>query len=213
MSNPNIPRDPRQLARDILAGKVSIEELAREQARRRSQTVGGPTALPPQRQAESGPVPQATRVPAPVNLGAKPQPMNIPQSRDVGNSQSGVPMPLPQSAPSRQLPSQRMPSKVAKAPQPLRPRVQTAPKPAMTYQSTKLPEEAQNTAYDLPTAKGSPTTSSGVGNQSRGQAGGGGKTANQGSTASKIALALRNKNVARRAMILSEILQPPVSLR
>src|SRR5271163_5030745 len=49
------PRDPDQLARDILAGRVSIQDLAREQARRRAAAQAVPAApvrpapLPPPR--------------------------------------------------------------------------------------------------------------------------------------------------------------------
>jgi len=41
----DIPRDPRQLARDILAGKISIEDLARERARQAG-AAGGAVPLP-----------------------------------------------------------------------------------------------------------------------------------------------------------------------
>ncbi len=67
---PEIPRDPRQLARDILSGKISVEDLAREQQRRRAAAAGGAGAQPMAR----GPVPAApqNRVPLP-NLTTPPR--------------------------------------------------------------------------------------------------------------------------------------------
>lgn len=46
---PDLPNDPRLLAQEILAGRVSIQDLAREQARRRAAQAnpGKPVAPPP----------------------------------------------------------------------------------------------------------------------------------------------------------------------
>ena len=64
---PDIPKDPRQLARDILAGRISLEDLAREQARRRS----GPGA--PVRPASNIPTSPDARVPAALPMQNRPQ--------------------------------------------------------------------------------------------------------------------------------------------
>lgn len=62
------PRDPDQLARDILAGRISIQDLAREQARRRAAARGVPTApvrpapLPPPRAIPQQQIPVARSV-------------------------------------------------------------------------------------------------------------------------------------------------------
>lgn len=64
----DIPRDPRQLARDILAGKISIEDLAREQARRAGRAPGSPGAPMPQKLPDRIPLPR----PAPPPPQRKP---------------------------------------------------------------------------------------------------------------------------------------------
>ncbi|MCL2647093.1 MAG: hypothetical protein FWD61_08820 [Phycisphaerales bacterium] len=79
----DIPRDPRQLARDILAGKISIEELAREQARRGGATGGARVGGPP---------PQQVRVPDRIPL-PRPAPVQQPTPRPVARP---VPPPIPQ---------------------------------------------------------------------------------------------------------------------
>ena len=42
----DIPRDPNELAREILSGRITIEQLAREQARRRAAQAAGAAPLP-----------------------------------------------------------------------------------------------------------------------------------------------------------------------
>lgn len=178
MSDPNIPRDPRQLARDILAGKVSIEELAREQARRRTQKVGGPAALPQQSRAtapsdRTGPA----RVPAPV-IAKQPIP-----ARASGLPPMPTAQPMPQRGPViNRIPSQKPPVRV------LAPRVTTLPPPMPAQASKPLGGKPEA----LPAVTGSPSVRV---------------------TSRTIAQALKNRNICRRAMIMSEILQPPLALR
>ncbi|HTV49080.1 MAG TPA: hypothetical protein VMG59_11620 [Phycisphaerae bacterium] len=104
------PRDPDQLARDILAGRVSIQELAREQARRRAAAQGGPAApaapvrptpppprVIPQQQIPvarpvqvAGPVRQrVVRLPPPPNKATRPTPP-IAQASPVAKTSPAV---------------------------------------------------------------------------------------------------------------------------
>jgi len=76
----DVPRDPRQLARDILSGKIKIEDLARERQRQ----AGG--VVPPVR----GP-----QVPAKIPL---PRPVQQPMARPPVVRQQ----PIPQRQPARQ---------------------------------------------------------------------------------------------------------------
>ncbi len=66
---PNLPQDPRQLAQEILAGRISIQDLAREQARRRAVQAGNAPAAaqnrPPLAQTQPQPQPIPRQV-APV---------------------------------------------------------------------------------------------------------------------------------------------------
>lgn len=70
----DVPKDPRQLARDILAGKISIEDLAREQAKRR----GAPPPPPPPQQQQRVPAPRPAPPPA---ASVPPAPPPQPQRR------------------------------------------------------------------------------------------------------------------------------------
>jgi hypothetical protein len=69
----DIPRDPRQLARDILAGKVRIEDLARE---RQMRAGGLPTPALRQPQAQ---VPASRQAPMPPPV--RPAPLQRPAPR------------------------------------------------------------------------------------------------------------------------------------
>jgi hypothetical protein len=103
---PDMPSDPRQLARDILAGKISIEELARQQARRR----GMPAPAPPKPMTR----PAQRQVPT-----AAPPIQTIPSARHVptfparrSGTQPGRPVPatirqpIPPQPPRAPVPSQ-----------------------------------------------------------------------------------------------------------
>ena len=128
----DIPRDPRQLARDILAGKVRIEDLARE---RQMRAGGLPT--PALRQ------PQA-RVPAP-----RPAPMQPPVQRaPVRPVQRPIPMrPLqqpqrlvqrPVAAPVVRQPQRPLQVTIAPPP-PVQPAIAPTPEPATVTKAARLP--------------------------------------------------------------------------
>ena len=74
-----VPRDPRQLARDILSGKISIEELAREQARARGQKAPGLSPQMPS-QRPLAPMPPPVQPPRPAMRAPAPAPRRIPQA-------------------------------------------------------------------------------------------------------------------------------------
>ncbi len=57
----DIPRDPNELAREILSGRITIEQLAREQARRRAPQAAG-----------AAPSPRAPAVPAQRSIPPRP---------------------------------------------------------------------------------------------------------------------------------------------
>ena len=106
---PEIPRDPRQLARDILAGKVRIEDLARE----RQMRGGGGGAVPAPRVPQM--IPQPRPVPPPVQRVPVRQPQRPmpPQQRSMPSQQR--PMPQRQMPAQQQrtipMPQQRMPQR------------------------------------------------------------------------------------------------------
>ncbi len=137
---PDLPNDPRLLAQEILAGRVSIQDLAREQARRRAaqansanvtnaEKTGNPQPRPPATTRPStGPYPPPTRKATPPNrpVNLKPVPSSArptvpvrkpavpvranPTPAKSPPARTGAP---PQGAPS--APAQSVPKK---APQP-----------------------------------------------------------------------------------------------
>ncbi len=67
---PDVPRDPRQLARDILSGKIKIEDLARERQARQGtpanlRSPAVPTARVPNKVPLPRPASPASRAPMP----------------------------------------------------------------------------------------------------------------------------------------------------
>jgi hypothetical protein len=138
----DIPRDPRQLARDILAGKVKIEDLARERQMR-----GGGMAAP-QQQAK---IPLPRQVPAP-----SPPPMQRGPVRSA-------PMPMPQRPVPQQrpIPQQRVPQRPlpqqAQRTVPMPPPRQPAARPVLTVPAPTpvVPAVAQRQA--APVAAGPKT--------------------------------------------------------
>jgi len=105
---PEVPRDPRQLARDILSGKIKIEDLARERQARQ----GVPVNLRP-------PAAPASRVPDKIPL---PRPAPLPPRVPVPQARPPVRSPMP----SR---SQQKPSEFPQRPIPQRPAARTVPPP------------------------------------------------------------------------------------
>jgi hypothetical protein len=139
----NVPRDPRQLARDILAGKISIEELAREQQRRRAgqQAAPRPQARPQERvpMPRTAPPVQPQR---PVIRQATPFPAR-PAQRPPQQSRpfpTTIPAPAPRQTQPRPMPQQTQVESTTAAPQaagePLKPLISlkpaSAPRPAIS---------------------------------------------------------------------------------
>jgi hypothetical protein len=160
---PDLPQDPRQLARDILAGKVSIEDLAREQARRRAGQAPAPPR--PMNRPQSVPPVQPPLAAAPV-----PPIRTVPPVRRV---------PLPPQPPRRPVPPQ-IPRTVGGAPRESAREVRKPTAQATTQrQLARSPEGAARRPAPL----------------------------------APISALLRDPRSLRRAVVLSEILGPPVSLR
>jgi len=178
------PRDPRQLARDILSGKISIEDLAREQANRRA-AGGGPPAPPRQ-------------VPPPNYQRPAPSP-GLGSGQNMPPAQS---MPPPQSAPRRApAPAYRPPPRQVQPPrQPARRPVQRATPRIAIRQPVAPPLPPQSLAAKLnvsvPTeAPVAPTS------------------AQPAMADAPRAISILNRASLRRAILLHEILSPPLALR
>jgi hypothetical protein len=101
------PRDPDQLARDILAGRVSIQDLAREQARRRAAAQGG-QAAPVAPAAPVRPAPQQQIRAVPQRQMPVARPVAGPAQRRV------VRLPPPSSSAARPKPPVTLTSPVTK---------------------------------------------------------------------------------------------------
>ena len=114
---PDVPRDPRQLARDILAGRVKIEDLARERQMRapgsspppahrqiplprpaqnmpRPIQVQNPTPLPPARRLQQ-PVQRPAPMQRPVPLQRQTPQRPVPQRPSYTSSRPGYTSPTP----------------------------------------------------------------------------------------------------------------------
>jgi hypothetical protein len=95
---PEIPRDPRQLARDILSGKIKLEDLARERQRQQGGVVPPPNAPPRPRADAPIPLPRPPQAQPPI---PPPQP-----ARPVARPPVSPPKPPKQKAPKvRQFPA------------------------------------------------------------------------------------------------------------
>src|SRR4051812_3972918 len=108
---PDLPRDPRQLARDILSGKVRIEDLAKERQLR------GPGIPPPRPPGDKIPLPRPAQRP----------PLQRPSAQPFPQQQRPQTRPLP---PVRTSPAPRGPTGGFPRPQSPRP----APPPVQTRQ-------------------------------------------------------------------------------
>ena len=162
----DIPRDPRQLARDILAGKVRIEDLAKERQR-----AGGMPAPPP-RPAERMP----DKIPLP-NMG---RPAPTPQARRP------APPPPPRQPPVKAKPLQKRPPQPVAAP-PVQRRAVTVPAPAPVAPVVSpyaVASEVKQAASNAHRDRGTP-----------------------------LAQLLRSPKSLKQAILLSEILNKPVSMR
>ena len=140
---PDVPRDPRQLARDILAGKVRIEDLARERQMR-----GGGAAAPggprmPQKIPLPRPVPPPVqRVPArPVQRPMPQQRMPIPAQRMPQPQRPMPPQPRGIPVPAQRQPQPQKPQYqyTVPPPQPAAPVVEPLSEPAVVTRAVRRP--------------------------------------------------------------------------
>jgi hypothetical protein len=114
---PELPRDPRQLARDILSGKVRIEDLARQ---RQLRGPGGAGTADP-RMPDKIPLPRSPqRVPQPPYQAPRPQQRPMPPVRQTPAPRPSGPYQRPQPPRPMPPPVQRQVSRPppAAAPQP-----------------------------------------------------------------------------------------------
>ncbi len=180
---PEIPRDPRQLARDILSGKVRIEDLARERQARQ----GGQGANVPAR-----PMPPAARVPDRIPL-----PRQTPVQRPPVISPNRAPVPA-------RSPTQRQPAQPASRQTPVRAPARPAPPPPMPATAFP-PPPARLPAPARPTVS-SPATAQAAALQPPG-------TAPRPATPTRIQDLVRSKKALRQGVLLAEILAKPLALR
>lgn len=161
----DLPQDPRQLARDILSGKIKLEDLQREQARRQAAAQRQP--------AEDRPVP----LPNFNRPAERPAPQARPEA-------ARIPLPTHRPRPQAQRPQQ--PKAVRK--------VRREAPPVRPIPPASEPEPVHTQLAPMPEAPPQPVSSA-------------------DKTAQVIRAAMRQKQSLRHAVLLSEILQPPVSLR
>jgi len=170
---PEIPRDPRQLARDILSGKIKLEDLQRERQRQ--------AAVPP--------------------ASAKQQVRQVPIGPGTGRPVSSQMPSMPGARPPQTLSSQRptaFPPRQAPAPSarrqfPVPPPVRTVPppKPARTETAPLAPVQKEYAqASDTPA-----------------------KPAKAARKPARISEMVKSRQSLRQAVLLSEILGKPISLR
>lgn len=193
----DVPKDPRQLARDILSGKISIEDLARAQARARGGRVG-PAAAPPLQQRppmQQQPRPPMQASPMPLAQAMPPQQRPVQQIQRIAAPMQRGPAPLPQRRP---LPAPR--------PQPPRPAQQqrrastplqvTVQPPAPTARSggALAPTRAQVAVQDAAAAKVRTDI-------------------HKATPQARVRVMLKHRSTVREGILLAEILGPPASMR
>jgi hypothetical protein len=179
----DIPRDPRQLARDILAGKISIEDLAREQQRRRAASGGGGQAMPQAKVPDRVPLPRSA-VPVPQPPRNTPRPVVRPVS--LRPKQQQRPFPLRPAPPPVRRPAG--------------PNIERRPAPQLTQPPPARPVPA---AVELPSqenAYGAPSAIPGV-------------HAAPANPRFNIGSITRNRAALRQSVLMAEILGKPLSLR
>jgi len=137
---PDVPRDPRQLARDILAGKVRIEDLARERQLRGGGAAapgGAGQRMPPKIPLPRPAPPPVQRAPARPVQRPMPQRMPMPQQR-MPQPQRPMP-PQPRAIP---VPAQRQaprPQYTVPPPQPVAPVAEPLSEPAVVTRAVRRP--------------------------------------------------------------------------
>jgi hypothetical protein len=179
---PETPRDPRQLARDILAGRIKIEDLAKERQ-----------GTAPTQQRANPQLPDAVPLPRPVAhvpMGAS-RPQMQPQST-LERPPQRAPQPTPNRTPAKAKPLQVKP--VQAVPPPVQRQAATTPQAAQTAAQAYGGAKTATIAATMETALG-------VQPVKHKHKGGG------------LAQFMRSKNSLRQAIILSEVLNKPLSMR
>lgn len=201
---PDLPSDPEQLARQILTGKLSIQDLAREQARRRA---GGATVTRPQGQspASSSQRPPSTIHPAPRPPAQIPvqivQPVNQAPAQSMRQSAGLPPSALrptmnPGTNPRPTAPSRPVAAPVQPSPHTSQPGTQPR-RPTAGSQGPKAKMAAPIVA------EGAAGPSGVAGAQSRSDV----------SPGQRLATALSNPQQLSNAILLAEIIGKPLALR
>ena len=107
---PELPRDPRQLARDILSGKVRIEDLARQRQLRAPSAAAPPRTPRSTPSRENPPCPHRSP-PVPAHLPSStspptPGPPNVPRTcRSLPEAPAPKPLPFARPTPATQTPA------------------------------------------------------------------------------------------------------------
>ena len=181
---PDLPNDPRLLAQEILAGRVSIQDLAREQARRRAAQANPANVANPGKPVKPQPQPPATMRPS---TGAYPPPTRkaTPPNR---------PAPL-KSAPISARPTAATPVRKSTAPggshtPPTRPPATRTPAP----RQAAPPATARNLAPKAPQP-------------------GVARSAKDRDMLQVIRRVLASPQNTRTVYLISELLAPPIALR
>ena len=138
----DIPRDPRQLARDILSGKVRIEDLARERQMRGGMAPGGAGGRMPQKIPLPRPVPPPVqRAPARPVQRPMPQRMPMPAQRMPQPQRPMPPQPRGIPVPAQRQPQPHKPQYqyTVPPPQPAAPVVEPLSEPAVVTRAVRRP--------------------------------------------------------------------------
>ena len=189
---PDVPRDPRQLARDILSGKIPIEDLAREQARARGGAGSGgrvgPVPTPPPLQ-QRAPTPFQPR--PPVQASPMPQKMPMPVQRPMQRAPASFPQRRPVPAPRPQPPRPVLPQ--GRSTGPLKVTAQPAAVSARSG-GALAPTQAQVAAHDAAVATAL-------------------STLQQATPQAQVRMMLKAGATVRQGILLAEILGPPAAMR
>jgi hypothetical protein len=193
-----LPRDPRQLAKDILSGKISIEDLAREQQRRRGVNV------PPKQPEKYVPLPRVSQDATPPQprstMRQAPPPLGIPQTPPRPAQR---PQPRPVAARPAQPPRQQVPR--TRNPQPVRQAVRRTAE--QTNQSTRM-----EVGRPLSSSKLSAQPAAGPGMTVAQPLSVEPSTIDPQTQRPMLLTLLRERNYLRQGILMAEILGPPRSL-
>ena len=182
-----LPRDPRQLARDILSGKVKLEDLAREKARQQMPGQMPGNIQPTARVPSPRPPPPLPAQRRPIQT-APPRPPAFPQQRPVQQ-----PARIPPPAPARQQFPQRAPQQPAVR---RGPNIQPPPRVKTESMASRTAAADRQEVQDIKEAKIAAIRATPL---------------NSGRAA--IRQMLRNRQSVRTGILMSEILGPCKALR